>query len=43
VEKSKLQSILSYSGLPMSCDPIVDRIRASLAEEPRLSAVPGKK
>ena len=42
VEKSKLDSILSYSGFPMSCDPIVDRIRASLAEEPRLSAVPGK-
>ncbi|HLW22941.1 MAG TPA: 2-oxoacid:acceptor oxidoreductase subunit alpha [Steroidobacteraceae bacterium] len=42
VEKSKLHSILSYSGFPMSCDPIVDRIRASLAEEPRLSAVPAK-
>jgi 2-oxoglutarate ferredoxin oxidoreductase subunit alpha len=41
VEKTKLESILSYSGLPMSCDPIVDRIRASLAEEPRLAAVPG--
>jgi 2-oxoglutarate ferredoxin oxidoreductase subunit alpha len=39
VEKSKLQSILSYSGLPMSAQPIVDEIRAKLAEAPRLSAV----
>jgi 2-oxoglutarate ferredoxin oxidoreductase subunit alpha len=39
VEKSKLKSILSYSGFPMSCGPIVDGIRAALAEEPRLSAV----
>jgi 2-oxoglutarate ferredoxin oxidoreductase subunit alpha len=40
VEKSKLQSILSYSGLPMTAQPIVDEIRAKLAESPRLSAVP---
>ncbi len=40
VEKSKLVSILSYSGLPMSAQPIVDDIRAKLAEPPRLSAVP---
>jgi 2-oxoglutarate ferredoxin oxidoreductase subunit alpha len=40
VEKSKLHSILSYSGFPMSCEPIVDGIRAALAEAPRLSAVP---
>ena len=39
VEKSKLQSILSYSGLPMSAQPIVDEIRAKLAEAPRLTAV----
>ncbi len=39
VEKSKLTSILSYSGFPMSCDPIVDGIRAKLAEVPRLSAI----
>jgi 2-oxoglutarate ferredoxin oxidoreductase subunit alpha len=42
VEKSKLQSILSYSGLPMTCEPIVDGIRAALAEAPRLSAVTSK-
>jgi 2-oxoglutarate ferredoxin oxidoreductase subunit alpha len=42
VEKSKLNSILSYSGLPMSADPIVKEIRAKLAEAPRLSAVPRK-
>ncbi len=40
VEKTKLFSILSYSGLPMSAQPIVDEIRAKLAEAPRLSAVP---
>jgi hypothetical protein len=40
VEKSKLFSILSYSGFPMSADPIVDGIRAKLAEAPRLTAVP---
>jgi 2-oxoglutarate ferredoxin oxidoreductase subunit alpha len=40
VEKSKLLSILSYSGLPMAAQPIVDEIRAKLAEGPRLSAVP---
>jgi 2-oxoglutarate/2-oxoacid ferredoxin oxidoreductase subunit alpha len=40
VEKSKLFSILSYSGLPMSAQPIVDGIRAKLAEVPRLSVVP---
>ena len=39
VEKSKLTSLLSYSGFPMSCDPIVDGIRAKLAEVPRLSAI----
>src|ERR1700685_4094408 len=39
VEKSKLFSILSYSGLPISAQPIVDEIRAKLAEAPRLSAV----
>ena len=42
VEKSKLYSILSYSGLPISAQPIVDGIRAKLAEAPRLSAVPRK-
>jgi 2-oxoglutarate/2-oxoacid ferredoxin oxidoreductase subunit alpha len=40
VEKSKLHSILSYSGLPISAQPIVDEIRAKLAETPRLAAVP---
>ena len=40
VEKSKLHSILSYSGFPMTCQPIVDGIRAALAETPRLSVVP---
>ena len=40
VEKSKLFSILSYSGLPMTAQPIVDEIRAKLAEAPRLTAVP---
>jgi 2-oxoglutarate/2-oxoacid ferredoxin oxidoreductase subunit alpha len=39
VDKAKLQSILSYGGYPMSCEPIVDSIRAALAETPRLSAV----
>jgi 2-oxoglutarate ferredoxin oxidoreductase subunit alpha len=39
VEKSKLSSILSYNGLPMSAQPIVDEIRAKLAEAPRLAAV----
>ncbi|MDP8985952.1 MAG: 2-oxoacid:acceptor oxidoreductase subunit alpha [Pseudomonadota bacterium] len=39
VEKSKLHSILSYSGFPMSCEPIVDTIRATLADAPRLSAI----
>jgi 2-oxoglutarate/2-oxoacid ferredoxin oxidoreductase subunit alpha len=42
VEKSKLLSILSYSGLPMSAQPIVDEIRSKLAEAPRLTAVPTK-
>jgi 2-oxoglutarate ferredoxin oxidoreductase subunit alpha len=42
VEKSKLQSILSYSGLPMSCVPIVDGIRTVLAEAPRIAAVSAK-
>jgi 2-oxoglutarate ferredoxin oxidoreductase subunit alpha len=40
VEKAKLISILNYSGLPISAQPIVDEIRAKLAEAPRLSAVP---
>ena len=40
VEKSKLFSILSYSGLPITAQPIVDEIRAKMAEVPRLSAVP---
>jgi glycerol transport system substrate-binding protein len=40
VEKAKLFSILNYSGLPISAQPIVDEIRAKLAEAPRLSAVP---
>jgi 2-oxoglutarate ferredoxin oxidoreductase subunit alpha len=39
VEKSKLSSILSYSGLPITSQPIVDEIRAKMAEMPRLSAV----
>ena len=39
VEKTKLVSILSYGGFPMSADPIVDAIRAKLAEAPRLSAI----
>jgi 2-oxoglutarate ferredoxin oxidoreductase subunit alpha len=39
VEKSKLSSILSYNGLPMCAQPIVDAIRAKLAEAPRLTAV----
>jgi 2-oxoglutarate ferredoxin oxidoreductase subunit alpha len=42
VEKSKLQSILSYSGLPISCVPIVDGIRTVLAEAPRIAAVSSK-
>ncbi len=40
VEKSKLHSILSYSGFPMTCQPIVDGVRAVLAESPRLTVVP---
>src|SRR5450755_3861031 len=40
VEKSKLFSILSYSGLPISAQPIIDHIRAKLAESPRVTAVP---
>jgi 2-oxoglutarate ferredoxin oxidoreductase subunit alpha len=39
VEKVKLHSILSYSGLPMSCQPIVDGICGVLADAPRLSAI----
>jgi len=42
VEKSKLFSILSYSGFPMSAEPVVNGIRAKLAEVPRLTAVPRK-
>jgi 2-oxoglutarate ferredoxin oxidoreductase subunit alpha len=41
VEKSKLLSILSYSGFPISAQPIVDGIRAKLEEAPRLTKVPG--
>ncbi len=40
VEKSKLHSLLSYSGFPMTSKPIVDGIRAALAEAPHLSAIP---
>jgi 2-oxoglutarate/2-oxoacid ferredoxin oxidoreductase subunit alpha len=40
VEKSKLLSILSYSGFPISARPIADGIRAKLDEAPRLSTVP---
>jgi 2-oxoglutarate ferredoxin oxidoreductase subunit alpha len=40
VEKSKLLSILSYSGFPISAQPIVDGIRAKLEEAPRLTTVP---
>ncbi len=39
VEKSKLHSILSYSGFPMSCEPIVTGMRSVLADAPRFSAV----
>jgi len=39
VEKAKLHSILSYSGLPMTCQPIVDGICGVLADAPRLSAI----
>jgi 2-oxoglutarate ferredoxin oxidoreductase subunit alpha len=42
VEKSKLFSILSYSGLPMSAEPVVNGIRAKLEEAPRLTAVSRK-
>ncbi len=42
VDKSKLKSILSYSGFPMSCEPIVDGIRATLPDAPRLTAVTAK-
>src|SRR6202167_2992910 len=42
VDKSKLKYILSYSGFPMSCEPIVDGIRATLPDAPRLSAITGK-
>jgi len=40
VEKSKLLSILSYSGFPISAQPIVDGIRAKLEEAPLLTNVP---
>ena len=39
VEKSKLFSILSYSGFPMSAEPVVNGIREKLAETPRLTVV----
>jgi 2-oxoglutarate/2-oxoacid ferredoxin oxidoreductase subunit alpha len=42
VDKSKLKSILSYSGFPMTCEPIVNGIRASLPGAPRLAAVTAK-
>ena len=42
VEKSKLYSILSYSGFPISAEPIVNGIRAKLAEAPRLTAITRK-
>jgi 2-oxoglutarate ferredoxin oxidoreductase subunit alpha len=42
VDKSKLKSILSYSGFPMSCEPIVAGIRATLPDAPWLSAVTTK-
>jgi len=42
VDKSKLKSILSYSGFPMSCEPIVDGVRATLPDAPRLTAITGK-
>ena len=42
VDKSKLKSILSYSGFPMSCEVIVDGVRATLPDAPRLSAVTAK-
>jgi 2-oxoglutarate/2-oxoacid ferredoxin oxidoreductase subunit alpha len=42
VDKSKLKSILSYSGFPMTCEPIVNGIRATLPDAPRLSAVTAK-
>jgi len=42
VEKSKLFSILSYSGFPMSAEPIVNGIRAKLEEAPRLTAISRK-
>jgi len=43
VDKSKLKSILSYSGFPMSCEPIVDGVRATLPDAPRLTAVTGQR
>jgi 2-oxoglutarate/2-oxoacid ferredoxin oxidoreductase subunit alpha len=39
VEKSKLHSILSYSGFPLSCEPIVVGMRSVLADAPRFAAV----
>jgi len=42
VEKAKLYSILSYSGFPISAEPIVNGIRAKLAETPRLTAITRK-
>jgi 2-oxoglutarate/2-oxoacid ferredoxin oxidoreductase subunit alpha len=40
VEKSKLLSILCYSGFPITAQPVVDGIRAKLEEAPRLTTVP---
>jgi 2-oxoglutarate ferredoxin oxidoreductase subunit alpha len=42
VDKSKLKSILSYSGFPLCCEPIIDGIRATLPDAPRLTAITGK-
>src|SRR3984885_5654514 len=42
VDKSNVKSILSYSGFPMSCEPIVDGVRATLPDAPRLTAITGK-
>jgi 2-oxoglutarate/2-oxoacid ferredoxin oxidoreductase subunit alpha len=45
VEKSKLSSILHYSGLPISSSVIVDAVAAELGEgrKPAVTAVPGRK
>jgi 2-oxoglutarate ferredoxin oxidoreductase subunit alpha len=45
VEKSKLSSILHYSGLPISSSVIVDAVVAEVGEgrKPTVTAVPGRK